>query len=80
MKDILDGWDCENKDIYKFFEKEGIDVSGCSDFDFETRKKKTMDKDKEKVLKKSQERVEFKWIITMQRPQQKKVKATFPLS
>lgn len=52
MKDILDGWDCENKDIYKFFEKEGIDVSGCSDFDFETRKKKTMDKDKEKSIKK----------------------------
>ena len=52
MKDILDGWDCENKDIYKFFEKEGIDVSGCSDFDFEKRKKKTMDKDKEASIKK----------------------------
>ena len=34
---LLDDWDVEREQIYKFFEDENIDVSGCAKFDFVKR-------------------------------------------
>lgn len=38
VKKLLQQWDCEANEIYVFFERENIDVSKCSDFDFISRK------------------------------------------
>ena len=51
MEVLLDGWDCGDNDVYDFFEKENIDVSGCSEFDFKKRTKKPR---QVKIAKKSQ--------------------------
>ena len=51
MEVLLDGWDCGDNDVYEFFEKENIDVSRCSEFDF---KKRTRKPRQVKVAKKSQ--------------------------
>ena len=34
---LLDDWDVEREQIYKFFEDENIDISGCAKFDFVKR-------------------------------------------
>ena len=34
---LLDDWDIEREQIYKFFEDENIDISGCPKFDFVNR-------------------------------------------
>ena len=51
MKVLLDGWDCGDNDVYEFFEKENIDVSRCSEFDFKERTRKPR---QVKIAKKSQ--------------------------
>ena len=51
MKELLDGWDCGDNDVYDFFKQENIDVSGCSEFDF---KKRTRKPRQVKIAKKSQ--------------------------
>ena len=34
---LLDDWDVEREQIYKFFEDENVDISGCAKFDFVKR-------------------------------------------
>jgi len=51
MKELLDGWNYADNDVYDFFKQENIDVSGCSEFDFKERTKKPR---QVKIAKKSQ--------------------------
>ena len=37
MDKLLEQWECEPENIYKFFRREKIKVLRCSDFDFITR-------------------------------------------
>ena len=38
---LLDDWDIEREQIYKFFEDENIDITGCAKFDFVKREFKS---------------------------------------
>ena len=40
MKELLDGWNYADNDVYDFFKQENIDVSRCSEFDFKKRTRK----------------------------------------
>ena len=46
MAQLLDGWKCNNEETNIFFETNGIDVSGCINFDFIARKEVYSNDDK----------------------------------